>query len=323
MEKQNSKINGISALLLFLFLSLHISAQQNAVYLFIDSTTIIGKISDDKIYVSETDIAYTLQGKIIYSGDGTGKEQIFLIADVKDFFSKKTGVIYQSDSKSVQYICQNNELYLGDYPINKYYERLLYMDKKNDSLIVVYSGITETRIGTIEGKPISSTQLIAAAHLYVKHYGLQDEVENIVAKKLQTDETSSGGSIHPRYGNNSYYEWFWDGTILKPVWGNRPEDEWKFDGKYLKPGWSLDPQSEWSWDGTILKPSWDMNTQNQWTWEGNILRPYWDNNPDKTFVLEENIIRPRWNFDAAYQWEIEGNIPLPIIALVVLGIADR
>ncbi|MFN0274611.1 MAG: hypothetical protein ACKVPJ_02605 [Chitinophagales bacterium] len=323
MKKSVSNIKGFAALSIFLFTITCVSAQQNDYYLFLDSATIIGKISDDKIYTSETEIAYNLQGKVIYKGDGTNKEQIFLIADVKDFFSKKTGIIYQANSKTVQYICQNGELYLGDYPINKYYERLLFMEKENDSLIEVYHGISEAIIGTIEGKNISSTQLIAASHLYVKHFDLQQEIEKIVAEKIETAETTPGGTIKPRYGNNIYFEWVWDGNVLRPAWGNRPEDEWKFDGKYLQSGWSLDPQSEWTWDGSILKPSWDVTAKNQWTWEGNVLRPFWDSNPDKTYILEDNIIRPRWSYEAAYQWEIEGNIPLPIIALVVLGIADR
>jgi hypothetical protein len=323
MKKQVSKINGFSVLLFCLFVYTQTSAQQNDMYLFIDSSTIIGKISGNKVYTSETEVAYTLLGKIIYKGDGTDKEQIFLIADVKDFFSKKTGIIYQADSKNVQYICQNSELYLGDYPINKYYERLLYMEKENDSLIEVYNGISEAIIGTIEGKNISPSQIIVAAHLYIQHFNLQEEIKKVVEEKLSVEETSSGGTIRPRYGNNIYYEWVWDGRTLKPAWGNRPEDEWKFDGKYLQPGWSLDPQSEWSWDGNILKLTWDQSTNSQWTWEGNILRPFWDNNPDQVFILEDNIMRPRWSYDAAYQWEIEGNIPLPVIALVVLGFADR
>lgn len=300
-------------------------AQQNDIYLFIDSNTIIGKIRGDKIYTSETEIAYSLQGKILYKGSEIQSDFIVLIADVDDFFSKRTGIVYQADGKTVQYITQRNEMYLGDYPVNKYYERLLFMEKKNDSVIQVMHGIDESFIGTIEGVNITTLQIIAAGHLYIKHYNLDEQVEKIANEKLGVDENgiSNGGTIKPKYGGNLYNEWIWDGTFLKPAWGMRPEDEWKFDGKYLEPSWNLDPQNEWNWDGSILKPSWEQSVKNQWIWEGNILRPFWDNNPDRTFILEDNLLRPMWSYDPAFQWEIEGSVPLPVIAIIVLGIADR
>lgn len=321
-KKFCSKIYVFAAMLFALTVQVH--AQQD-IYLFIDSTTIIGRIADNKIYTSETDIGYTIQGKIIYKGDVIASDFILLIADVDNFFSKRTGIVYREDGKTVQYITQKNEIYLGDYPINRYYERLLILEKKNDSVIIVYNGIDESVAGTIEGHDISSPQLIAAAHLYIKHYELDKQVARISAEKLQTEEsaTAAGGSVRPRYATDPYNEWVWDGEILKPAIAGRPEDEWKFDGKYLQPVWNLDPQSEWSWDGAILKPSWDQTTKNQWTWDGNILRPFWDNDPDKTYILEDNILRPMWSYDPAYQWEVEGEIPLPVLAIIVLHIAGK
>ncbi|MBC8172976.1 MAG: hypothetical protein H7X71_03625, partial [Chitinophagales bacterium] len=312
-----TKIKFISAVI-FLSISSFCFAQQNEALLFIDSTTIIGNIKGDKVYVSETDIAYALQGKIIYQGERMDAEHMLLIADVKDFFSKKTGIVYQSNGKSVQYITQKQAVYLGDYPINIYYERVLFVEQKNDSLILVFDGITEKQIGFIEGKNMTSTQLISALHLYIKHYDLDRKVKKIADEKLAEELAlqTAGGTIRQKYGNNIYYEWVWDGIILKPAWGNRLEDEWKFDGKYFQPSWSLDPQSEWSWENGMLKPSWDNTAQNQWIWDGNILRPFWETNPDKMYVMEDNVLRPYWSYDPSLQWEIEGSIPLPVIALV-------
>ncbi|MBC8046998.1 MAG: hypothetical protein H7Y00_09405 [Fimbriimonadaceae bacterium] len=325
IKKILSKIKVFIAIIFCFCLSAKTLAQQNDILLFIDSVTIIGRINGDKIFISENDIAYTIQGKIIYKGTEINSDNILLIADVRDVFSKKTGIVYQQDSKTVQYITQKSAIYLGDYPINTYYERLVFMEQKNDSLILLYNGIDESMIGFIEGKNVSSTQIVAAAYLYIKHYKLDEQVHAVAEQKLAEEETavSQNGVIKQKYGNNIYYEWVWDGKILKPAWGNRPEDEWKFDGKYLQPSWSLDPQSEWVWDGSILKPYWDNSSQNQWTWDGNILKPFWDSNPDKMFILEETTMRPMWSYDTSHQWEIEGNIPLPVIALVVIGIADR
>lgn len=298
---------------------------QNTIYLFIDSVTIIGSINEGKVYTSESTIAYSVQGKIIYEGNIIDQKHIAYIVDVADFFSKKTGVVYQPDGKTVEYICQKSELFLGDYPINKLYERLLFMEKKSDSIIEVLHGIDEQKIGSIEGKNISTAELLAAAHLYIKHYQIDEDVSEIVAHKLdiEANQSPAGGTIRPLYGNNFYQEWSWDGNTLKPTYGYRNEDEWTFNGKYFQPVWGMDPQSEWVWENNILKPSWNKDSENEWIWDENVLKPFWDSNPDKMFLYEDGIVRPYWSFDQNAQWEVEGDLPLPVIAFVVLGIANR
>ncbi len=299
------------------------SAQNEHIYLFIDSTTIIGNIFDNKLYVSETEIVYTLQGNIIFAGDTNARENILFTINAKDILSKKIGLVYQNDAKTIQYITQNSAFFLGDYPIDKEHEQLLWLEKQNDSLYYVFSGIDNTQLGTIEGDFETQVEIVLAAHVYIKHFALDDQVHAMMRQFEPVLSTQTESFIHPYLNKGPYYEWVWDGKILKPLWGYRPEDEWEFNGKYLKPVWSADPQSEWIWDGTMLKPFWDNGVQNQWSWDNNILKPFWDSNPDLMWTIEEDIVRPMWLFDQQLQWQIEGEVPLPIITLVILGKADR
>jgi len=297
--------------------------QNGSIYLFIDSTTIIGNISDNKVYVSETEIAYTIQGNIIYAGDTNSRQNMLFTVNAKDILSKKVGLIYQNDAKTIQYITQNSTFYLGDHPIDKENEKLCSFEKINDSVLHIYNGINNTFIGMAEGKFTSQVQLVTAAHIYIKHFALDEKVRAKMQSLDPDTENFLQSYIRPFLDHGPYYEWVWDGKTLKPAWGYRPEDEWTFDGKYLKPVWSADPQSEWIWDGNMLKPFWDNTVQNQWSWADNVLKPFWDSNPDLMWTMEGDIVRPMWKFDQALQWQIEGNMPLALITLIILGKADR
>lgn len=314
-------ISGICAILIC-FNSISF-AQSTDIYLFIDSNTIIGKISDNKLFTGPSEVAYTLSGNTVYVGDSTSKEQILFLVNAKDMLHRKSGVILQADGRTVQYIAMQNSFYLGDHPIDKDNEELLHFEVINDSLTEVYSGISDLLIGVIEGKLTSQSQVTAAAHQYIRHFSLDDSVRARMAQ-FSVDIVTDGKSfIHPKLDMGPYYEWVWDGQTLKPLWGYRPEDEWVFDGKYLKPAWSADPQTEWVWDGKVLKPFWESGVDKQWLWDDAMLKPFWDSNPDLQWTFDEGVWRPMWRFNDAEEWVVEGYVPVPVAALVVLGMADR
>lgn len=319
-------MSGKASALLTILVSLLCSARgQQDIYLFIDSTTIIGNISDNKVFTGPGQIAYTIGGNILYTGDSTERAAILFGVYAKDILSKKSGLIFQADMQTVQYFTLHSTFYLGDHPIDRNNERLLTIEAINDSLHSVHSGQHgDSVIGIIEGRFTNQVQVAAAAHLYIRHFHL-DELVRKRMREIEGKNTSADGSgfIHPLYDRGPYYEWNWDGQTLKPYWGYRPEDEWTFDGQYLKPAWSADPQSEWVWDGHILKPYWDAGVEHQWIWKEGMLKPFWDSDPDRQWVLEDGIVRPMWRFNTMQEWVIEGQVPLPVVALVVLGYADR
>lgn len=300
------------------------SAAAQPIYLFIDSVTIIGKISGNKVFISESTVGYTLQGNTIFKGPTTDKQDILFTTDLRDPFSKRAGVVYQSDTKTAEYIALRNAVYLGDFPIDKNNDRLLTFDALNDSTFRVVSGIDSAELGIIKGRISTAAEFVVAAHLYISHYDLAGKLNSGQAvQRGEVDIPEGVATIRPLYDRGPYYEWEWDGHTLKPAWGYRPDDEWTFDGQYLKPAWNMDPQAEWIWDGKVLKPYWETTSQNQWIWDNDVLKPYWDSDPDKMWTLEDGIMRPMWNYTPELEWQVDGDIPLPVIALVVLGFADR
>lgn len=313
----------VSLFILFLSAFKIAVAQSADIYLFIDSTTIIGKISENKLYTGPEEVAYSLSGNILYVGDSATRTSMLFLVNAKDMLHTKTGVILQADGSTVQYIAMQNSFFLGDHPIDKEREKLLSFSVINDSVTEVYSGISGQLIGVVEGKLTTQVQIVAAAHQYIRHYHLDDSVHAIMAQFSDIMITDGKSYIHPKLDMGPYYEWVWDGQTLKPMWGYRPEDEWSFDGKYLKPVWSADPQSEWVWDGSVLKPFWESGVDKQWLWDKNLLKPYWDSDPDLQWVFDENLWRPMWRFNDAEEWVVEGTIPVPVAAIVILGMADR
>lgn len=311
-------------LFIYVFSSFILKAQtaENTLLLFIDESTIIARFDGNDVYTSDRTIGYTLQGNIVFQGNEKNTSDILLIINAKDILGKKAGIIYQNDSKTVEYITLNGNVFYGDYPIDEQNDKLLYFRKVSDSTIEVFSGLTDSLIGKIEGKPINAPRLALAAHLYIQYY----ELDQLVIRRLQELQnqtiSTNGGTIQLAYTDDPYYRWIWDGKTLRPFLGNRPQAEWTFDGRYFKQPWNLDPRNEWVWENDILKPSWDNNVELQWIWENNTLRSFWAPIPEKTWIYEDGIIRPMWNYRPELEWEITGNVPLPVIALVVLGIAD-
>ncbi|HET8963079.1 MAG TPA: hypothetical protein VFM99_04235 [Chitinophagales bacterium] len=300
-----------------------IGQTSNELFLFIDDSTIIGKISGNNVQTSENSIDYTLQGNIIFKGESKKTTDILFVINAKDVLGKKAGIVYQNDSKTVQYISIKGNFYFGDYPIQEELDKLLSLEKLNDSTILIKSGINDSVLGEIRGKSFNTPKLIIAAHIYIMHFELDQQVIHQIQQFSESSGSSLGGIIRLLNNSNYYFEWQWDGKTLQPLNGSRPEDEWKFDGKYFRQVWNLDPQNEWVWENNILKPSWDSNPETQWYWENNTLRKYWTPEPENTWVLDENIIRPMWNYNPNAEWEIIGEVPLPVIAMIILGIADR
>lgn len=292
-------------------------------YLQINDSTIIGKISGNHVQTSENSIDYTLQGNIIFIGESKQSADILFMVNAKDIMGKKAGIIYQKDSRTVQYISIKGTFYFGDYPIDLQLDKLLTLERQNDSVILVKSGIDDSLLGKIAGTAVNAPRLAIAAHLYITYFELDRQLIRRMEALSASADTVNAGSMRLLNTGDVYFEWQWDGKILEPVSGNRPEDVWEFDGKYLRQSWNIGTRNEWVWENSILKPAWENNPELQWHWEKNILRNYWVPQPDQTWILEDNRVRPMWSYNPLHEWEITGNIPLPVIALVVLGIADR
>ena len=316
-----------------LFSTSGIIAQYNGALLFIDSVTIIGELRDGKIYGGPDQVVNSILGNTFYDGESTDREDILYLIGVTEPFGKKDQFVYFEDGRQIAFTMARGVLYLGEV-FDPELEKLLIVLPPEENFYQIRSGLDNAYLGTIASNdPLRPAELFACLHQYVLHYNLDRQINDRIAAlypdtqfPMDGDSLNTrplSGRMRPYMDSNPYYEWEWDGKTLKPVWGIRSEDEWSFDGQYIRPLYGLVSRQEWVWDGSMLKPYWAPEPGNQWLWDQNILRRFWNGNPDEEWKINDGMVSPHWNPDPSRTWIVEGNFPLPLIALIVLGVADR
>ncbi len=271
---------------------------------------------------SSGQILFTTKANLIFSGASKQSEDILYLVRSDDILSRETGNVYSPDMREVFYTMKKGRFYLGE-EFNR--ERLLFTIKGNSHYILgVFDGQADTLLAKISGNEWSNTGLVAGLIALNLYFGMDEKV--VAAKPNIRDYADEGniiGSIRPAWYDDYQSEWSWDGHVLKPAWGNRPEDEWTFDGKSLRPYWDYNINQEWKWDGQFFKPAWNQNTDMIFEWDGQLLHPYWEFRMEDEWIIEDGRARAKWSADSNHEWIIEGDMPIPVIALVILGFADR
>jgi len=306
------------------------SAQTASALLFVDSTTIIGQFQDGTLYTGPEEVAFNLVGNTLYEGNSTAREAMVYLVGILDPFGKKDQYVYFSDGTEIAFTMGRGVLYFGELS-DPDLETLLRVVPLEQGFWEIRSGINDQSLGVlaVEGE-LRAAEWFTCLHQYVLHYNLDRQVNARIAALYPGIGTGTGADSMPVGGRmrlyldgNPYYEWEFDGKILKPVWGIRSDDEWSYDGQYIRPVFGLVSRQEWVWDGRMLKPYWSPEPANQWIWDNGILRRFWNNNPDEEWRLQDGLVGPHWSQDPTRTWVVEGNFPLPLVALIVLGIADR
>lgn len=310
---------------------------------FVDSNSIIGRLQSGQLYIGPGEAAYFLLGNTLYEGPKPDRDKILFLMGTTELFPKRPELVFFANGEDVAYSWRRGQLTLGRPGDFQDLEIMLEVrdlsteeDGKDKRRYGVYDWADGAWLGTVASPyPIRPAELIACLHLYVLHYDLDRRVNDRLAAitgdasytgdsalvdSMAVDSMGSGRIFLPYGGQAS--EWIWDGETLKPAWGVRFEDEWTFDGRYLSPK-AGGTRQEWQWDGTILKPAWSAEPSLQWQFRNGTLRPFWNSSADREWRYIDGRIRPTYNPDPRRTWEVEGDIPLPVIALVVLGIADR
>lgn len=131
------------------------------------------------------------------------------------------------------------------------------------------------------------------------------------------DTTPTTGTIKRKWGNAGD-DYSWNGHILRRTWGSN-QDEWTFDGKQLRRTWETG-RDEFDWDGETLQRRWNPGND-IFTWDGETLKREW-NTGDDEFTIEATFAKSIWN-NKEDEWVITGHVPIPVIAIVILGIAKR
>jgi len=314
-----------------------VPAQTASALLFVDSTTIIGQLRDGTLYTGPEQVAFNLMGNTLFEGNSTARDAMVYLIGILDPFGKKDQYVYFSDGEEIAFTMASGVLYFGELS-DPDLERLLRVVPLEEGFWEIRSGIDDLSLGVlaVEGE-LRPAEWFTCLHQYVLHYDLDRRVNQRIAALYLgagggidggpgaggASDLPAGGRMRLYLDGNPYYEWEFDGNILKPVWGIRSDDEWSYDGQYIRPVFGMVSRQEWIWDGRMLKPYWSPEPANQWIWDNGILRRFWSGNPDEEWRLADGLVGPHWSQDPTRTWVVEGNFPLPLIAMVVLGIADR
>jgi hypothetical protein len=96
--------------------------------------------------------------------------------------------------------------------------------------------------------------------------------------------------------------WTFDGQTLEPVRGETLENTYRWDGEELAPVTGANPERIHKWDGRRLEPKRGSTFRLTWVFDGDT----WE--------------RERGS-SAEDTWTVEGTVPVPVAAVVILGIA--
>lgn len=277
-------------------------------------------LENTRVADSTGKVLFTVFNNIVFKGDSRDNEDIAYLLQSKDLMSKHIGAIYNGENELL-YTVKKGRFFIGDNRSaqNHFLDIQIIPDKR----INFVDPATEKIMGYGRGGNWTNAELLAIFLAYVERGYVGELVKQRVQVANQAHDEGIKGLIYKEWESGFYYEWQWDGHVLKPRYGNRPEDEWVFDGTYLRPYWGIGGRTDWVWDGQILKPYWGEVQELTFQWDGYSIRPYWDYRKEDDWVIEEDRARPKWNNDYRLEWNIKGEIPIPVIALVVLGFADR
>lgn len=260
---------------------------------------------------------YNHQGLIVFNSTSTNKKDIALTIDVR----KKKTTIYEGVETYPKWIVK-------DYTVfwRKNREDIQIINiKSEEGFTSFYNHRTDSLIAYVDSEVISEKE----QSLVLFYIWNELQLENVFEKQValiysENSNLPDGilGAMKPVFGDDLNI-WFWDGKYLFPAYDRDQRYVWEFDGKTLKPTWNSRVQNEWSWDEGELKPYWGGHPRNNWRWDNGILRQVFENNYLNEYEIVDNIVRKRFGAFGDNEWQIEGEMPLPVLTLVLLGIVYR
>ena len=234
--------------------------------------------------------------------------------------SNNLEAIYEKDTRQALYSFINYKFYLGKEDAEDYRQanELLHIQHFKKWL-AFYSSINDTLLAFYNADSLPSSAAIIVAYTLIKKFELG---KNIVVRKTQPPVmTGTYSTMKPEWGNQTANEWMWDGKIFRPRWNVDPNLSWTFDGETVKHQYDNNLYSEYSWDGENFKPVWHNNRYEEWTWDGKTIRQTWSTDFNNQFTIEDGEVKPWSSAHSENEWRLDGDIPVPLIIMVISGIA--
>jgi hypothetical protein len=280
------------------------------------TTTLI--IENNQIIdVSGNTIIYTIKGNLIFSGDSDRKEDIIFMLNAADIFSKKTAqLISQKDNKPIL-TTTKGKIYLGATSYRK--ELFLGAMERTDSSFVFRKEEKTNPLFEIRSHTITSAQLMAVTTIFMAKYKLDEAIlDSLSAHAAENELTAGAGTMRRLWSSGGNEDFVWDGKILKNRWSFNDFEQWTFDGETVRRAY-YDTGEDFVWDGKTLKSKWGTRGD-VFEVDGNTIRKVYGSTADE-FYIQGNIIKRAWTTIGTDEWEVNGELPIPIIILIVFRIA--
>ena len=299
------------------FLLLHGFAQAQLPVLNLDNDTLF-LLNADKLSDPSGNILFSTKGNIIFQGNSTAYNDIRFTLAIDSLAQKKQGTIYDKKGAASDFFIQESTVNIR---VQEQMYRISTFVRNADNW-AIYSNLNDSLLAFIPTTIVSNAQLFAVFYALWERQQMQKQLDDFIHQSAAKERDGLAAMV-PVLGNA--WIWVWDGTYLYP--NGVPMSSsmvWKFENNKLSPVHYPRTQEEWRWDGQGLKPYWGGNPQNQWEWRNGVLRQIWNNNFQNEYIIDENqVIRKRFGIYGDNEWQIEGDMPLPLITAVVLGIVFR
>ncbi len=310
--------------LLFLsFLCGALTAQHIAVY---DSFgRIVAYFENDKLIVSETEEPFvTVKGNIIFHGASDKQRDILLLVRAENIFArKKEGAILNGNQSQILFTIYDGRFTYRDKSVYDSNWLMARYENDTDTSLTLYRDSSDVVICRLNTTDLTTGKLVAIFYFFAKGLQWENQMEE---KQIQINETAdpmdvsgTSGTIR-RLWNTGLDEFEWDGEVFKRKWNSFDYEEWTFDGTVLKRLW-YPGDEEFVWDGKVLRRKW-YTSQDEFEWDGTILRRRWGLASDE-YIIQGNLIKPYFNSGSNNEWTIDGQVPIPLIILVVFGLLRK
>lgn len=275
-------------------------------------------IQNDKIIsVVNGSVIYTVKGNLVFTGDSEQRADIVFMFSSSDIFSRKGGQLLLMKNQQALFTVLRGKIYLGAAGYRD--ELLLGEIRKTDSSMVFMNPRNERPVFQIHSSHVSPAKVMAIVRLFFLMYNMEQAIlDSLSARAQQHPFPQGAGTIRRLWSATGKEDFVWDGRILRHRWHFNDFEHWWFDGQTLRRAY-YQTNEDFEWDGHTLRRKW-LNDSAHFVVEGNTIRRVFGDLQDE-FHIQGNIIKRAFSTYGADEWEVAGEVPIPIIILVIYRIA--
>ena len=303
-----------------LAISLYCSAGNSFVFMGDTTKELFYGRNNEMYSPDKSSLLYFQKGNIFFSGSNDDRSNIFLLTSSMDFNSDNLELLYEKDNRNPTYSFRNNKLYLGKNESEEFMAKNeLIHAQRAKKWLAFYASYNDSLLAFYAADSLPSSAAIIVAYTLARKLNLESKI-TIKQNALPFDDAPFS-TIKPVLGNQTVSEWIWDGKLLRPRWNVDQRLVWTFDGQTAKPLYGNNVYDQYSWDGENFKPVWRSDNTREWSWDGTQIKPVWGNDWTSQYVIENGIVKPASGVHPEKEWRMEGNIPVPVLILILSGIA--